>query len=169
MTLHGHDASPTRGLDWNDLAAIAHREAYKIVNCLEDAEDVTQDAMAVLVACHSRLQVPEAWVTTVAQNLAIDLLRRRQCEKGARDKAAFRVTSAVSDERSRVVESIALRYAIETLPERQKQAVQLFYLGDCDRKSVAEILQMSEETIKTHLQRGLDRLRSYFGDNDLRE
>lgn len=44
--------------------------------------------------------------------------------------------------------------ALDSLPLRQRQAVLLYYLADLPVAAVADLMQTSEGTVKTHLSRG---------------
>lgn len=44
--------------------------------------------------------------------------------------------------------------------------VALFYLDGYQRWEIAEVLGISEESVKTHLERGRSRLREELGDRD---
>jgi RNA polymerase sigma-70 factor (ECF subfamily) len=54
--------------------------------------------------------------------------------------------------------------AVRRLPRRQAQAVTLFYVEGYGRAEVARILKISEESVKTHLERARRQLEKELGD-----
>jgi len=139
---------------FDDLAGIAYRVAYRMVGSREDARDIAQEAMARAYAHWRRASKhPEAWVSRVAANLAIDLLRRR-----ARTAPTWRETDV--DGSALAAERIGLVRALEALPKRQREVVVLRYLADRPEAEVAAQLGCSLGTVKQHASRGLAALRS---------
>jgi RNA polymerase sigma factor (sigma-70 family) len=56
--------------------------------------------------------------------------------------------------------------AVRRLPRRQARVVALTYLDGLSRREVAEVLDCSDETVKTHLERGRARLARVLADAD---
>jgi RNA polymerase sigma-70 factor (ECF subfamily) len=56
-------------------------------------------------------------------------------------------------------EIIDLRRALRYLPQRQRQAVVLFYVGDLSIYEVANLMGVSDGTVKAHLSQGREALR----------
>jgi RNA polymerase sigma-70 factor, ECF subfamily len=52
-----------------------------------------------------------------------------------------------------------LRLALDSLPQRQRVAVVLFYLADLSVKEVAAAMGVSEGSVNKHLHRGRETLR----------
>jgi RNA polymerase sigma factor (sigma-70 family) len=120
----------------------------------EDARDVAQEAMARAYANWRRASTcPEAWVSRVAANLAIDLLRRR----GRHEPVA---AQSSADPAPSVAERIELVKALADLPRRQRQVVVMRYLADLPESEVAAQLGCSPGTVKQHASRGLSALRA---------
>jgi RNA polymerase sigma factor (sigma-70 family) len=55
-----------------------------------------------------------------------------------------------------------LAEAVRTLPERCRQVIMLRYLKGCSYKEIAALLDVSPETVKTHMAKGLRRCAEYF-------
>lgn len=131
---------------FDDLARLAHRVAYRILGQRQEAEDVAQEALARAFVRWRRIGGhADAWVTRVATNLALGLLRRRrtqpltEAEPGAVD--------AVASDRLELVQMI------EGLPRRQREVVVLRYLADLSEADVAERLGVSRGSVKRHAHR----------------
>ncbi|MFV0317600.1 MAG: RNA polymerase sigma factor, partial [Microthrixaceae bacterium] len=60
-----------------------------------------------------------------------------------------------------------LRDALAQLSDRQREAVVMFHLLDLPIAGCAEVMGLSEPTVKTHLQRGRDRLRQLLAESEL--
>lgn len=139
---------------FDDLAAIAYRVAFRMLGAREDARDVAQEAMARAYAHWRRASGhPEAWVSRVAANRAIDLLRRR-------GRVSEPAQEPVADHGPHATERLELVRALEALPRRQREVVVLRYLADLPEAEVAAQLGCSAGTVKQHASRGLAALRS---------
>jgi len=116
------------------------------------AQDTAQDAFTAAFR-HWRSIVaydsPGAWVRRVTCNRAASVLRRRVREaKALMRLAAWTQTHIELEEGDE-----AFWQAVRRLPPRQAQAVALYYLEDYSVRKIAEVLDCSEGTVKTHLSR----------------
>lgn len=112
------------------------------------AEDVVQEALVRAWERSLRgepIDRLEAWVTTVAMNLARSRLRRLRAEWRARGRVAL--TPVAMPE----VERVDLRRALEALPRRQREVTVLHYYLDLDVVEVARILGVSVGAVKASL------------------
>lgn len=87
----------------------------------------------------------------------------------------YRVARNAARSRRRPIPSVALqeaeRYGFEPalpeglrqLSEQQRQAVLLVHASGCTLAEAAAVLGISVSTVRNHLDRGLDRLRSHLG------
>lgn len=133
------------------------------------AEDVAQDAYIATYRNWDRLRDEEAavgYLRRCAVNGARSVLRhlvvvRReiQAEAGRAD-AAGRLTSPSSDEAALLrLDGDQLMSALRTLPERQREVIVLRYYSDLSEAQIAEALDISPGSVKTHAYRGLRALR----------
>jgi RNA polymerase sigma factor (sigma-70 family) len=58
-----------------------------------------------------------------------------------------------------------VRDALEQLTERQREAVVLHHMLDLPVTQCAELMGLGEPTVKTHLQRGRERMQSLLADD----
>lgn len=107
----------------------------------------------------SRRQWAGGWVMTTALNLCRKEHKRRQ-----------RLRGPSVPERTVQLDSTAveLREQLARLPERQRQAVTLFYVGDLSVHAVAEAMGVSDSAVKSHLSQARKRLRESLGMPDER-
>ena len=118
------------------------------------AEDVTQEAF---FAASQRwdevggLDNPGAWVRRVAINRAASAYHRRLAEARAVLRLSGRRHFA-GPPMSEPAEEVWR--AVRSLPRRQREAVVLCLVAGYSRLEAAEMMSVSVETIKTHLERG---------------
>ena len=144
---------------FDDLAALAYRVAFRMVGAREDARDIAQEAMARAFAHWRRASHhPEAWVSRVAANLGIDLLRRHG--RLQRNRSQLLASEMSLDHGHHAAERIELVRALADLSRRQREVVVLRYLADLPEAEVARQLGCSAGTVKQHASRGLEALRS---------
>lgn len=138
-----------------DLYKVGFRVAFRILGDRALAEDVAQDTMTRAYARWWRLRSdPERWVSRVSANRAIDHWRRNRREDLTGDEIVR------SQRGEPVVERLALADALSRLSRRQREVVVLRYLAGYPEADVAEILDCSVGSVKTHASRGLSSLRT---------
>lgn len=158
------------GVFREDFAAFYAREFRSVVGLVlvlsgsrSGAEDLAQEAFLAALRRWDRIagyDKPEAWVRRVAVNRAVSRFRRLASEAKAvlrLEQGQFTVPEAESEARE-------VWDAVRSLPTRQAQVVALRFF---DRRSIAEIariLECSENTVKTHLQRGKQALATKLGE-----
>ena len=118
------------------------------------AEDVTQEAFFA-ASQHwdevGELENPGAWVRRVAINRAASAYRRRLAEA----RAVLRISGrrhVVVPQMSEPAEEVWR--AVRSLPRRQREAIVLCLVAGYSRLEAAELMSVSVETVKTHLERG---------------
>ncbi|WP_428265825.1 RNA polymerase sigma factor [Haliangium sp.] len=164
----------------------AYRIAFDLLRDRAGAEDAVQEALARACESAHRLRDPdavEAWFFRVLTNLCMRILRRRRWRVllgGARSPgvdveaavdaavdAADRASNG-SDARgsdradvalSRREEIHHLLGQLDTLPAQQRVALVLRYGHERSIAEIADMLEVKPATVKTHLVRGLRRLR----------
>lgn len=144
---------------FEDLFRQAYHVAYRVVGHSGEAEDVAAETLAR--AAHSwrrvgRMPVPGAWVTRVATNLSVDIVRRR------RFTTSTPLEEGVGPRDSDT--AIALRELLRALPRRQRDVLALRYLVDLPEAEIASVLGISPGSVKRHASRGLSRLRAQLHD-----
>jgi RNA polymerase sigma-70 factor (ECF subfamily) len=121
------------------------------------AEEATQEAFARCLERWRRLGDQPwvaGWVTTTAMNQARRMLRR-----AARDRLQSFDPAPSSAEVGVNDPSMDLWAAIRRLPDRQREAVVLYYALDLPVKYVAGAMGCQEGTVKAHLARARETLR----------
>ncbi len=136
----------------------------RLLNDPAEAEDVTQEAMLRLWKIAPKWRSGEAKITTwlfhVATNLCTDRLRKKS------GSGLDEIEEPVDDAPSREAVLIgqqrvdAFNRALNTLPERQKQAVVLRHIEGLSNPEIAQILELSIEAVESLTSRGKRSLKS---------
>jgi len=152
------DAAATRVL----IARLAPRllaHASRVLNDRAEAEDVVQETLVRLWKIAPEWRQGEAKVSTwcfrVLVNLCTDRLRAR---KPAVDIDAIAEPAAdlqsVVEKMTDVARRDALSAALNTLPDRQRQAVVLRHLEERSNPDIAEIMDIGVEAVESLVARG---------------
>ncbi len=145
--------------------------AYRILGDGPSAEDVVQEAFLSVWRQAGRINPARgrlaSFVMTVVHHKAVDLLRTRRGQTARHlplDPAA--VGQEEADVLERVAESLgqgALRAALQSLPQEQREAIELAYFEGLTHVEIAEALGVPLGTVKSRLRLGLEKLRSALG------
>ncbi|HZD58684.1 MAG TPA: sigma-70 family RNA polymerase sigma factor, partial [Anaerolineales bacterium] len=139
---------------------------YRVTN-LQDVEDLTA---AIFLRTAERLGEFQwrgdgsfaAWIFRIAQSILVDFYRK----KGSPLEPAFAVnTNELSSDSHhpdditlRNEKSAVLRYLISTLSPRRQEVLTLKFYGGLRNNEIAQILELDERTVASHLCRGLEDL-----------
>jgi RNA polymerase sigma factor (sigma-70 family) len=145
------------------LAALA----YRLLGSAADAEDTVQDAFLRWEAAdRSRIDVPEAWLTKVATNLALDRLRSA---KARRERAAGDwlpeplldgdpMLGPADTVEQRESVTLAVLLLMERLTPVERAVYVLREAFSYSHAEVAEILDLSESASQQHVHRARRRV-----------
>ncbi len=131
---------------------------------LGDREVATELAQEALARAWERwpevsvMDHPDRWVFRVALNLASSWIRRRAAERRARQR--LRAGRPDPGRHLATAEVVDLRDAVRSLPKREREVITLRYYGDRSVADVAELLGISEGTVKAAAHAARNRLRS---------
>jgi RNA polymerase sigma-70 factor (ECF subfamily) len=148
-------------------AASLTRLARFYVDDTTAAEDLVQEAFIRFARSSGRLRDrgrAAAYLRSIVINLARDHNRRGFVSWRHRPPAHPDVPSAAETAEVRA-EREAVISALRALPRRQRDCVTLRYYYDMPVAEVAATLGLSVNTVKTHLQRGLETLGSTLEDH----
>lgn len=140
------------------------RLAAHLVDDLDSAEDVVQDVFA---AVKHPPEDPLPYLRSAVLNRSRSVLRRRKVSR------AFLLRTVVLDD-VEPADADALRadrrrtvlHAIDTLPQRQREAVVLRYYEDLPVTEIAQLLGISPGAVSSSLNRALATLQNRLGDRD---
>lgn len=137
------------------------RLARLFVDDRNAAEDLVQEAFIRLARSVHRIHDPDktpAYLRSIVCNLARDHNRRglvslRHHLPFDDARAATEDVLELGDDEQSVLD------ALRTLPDRQRQCLVLRYYEELDIDAIAATLDVSRNSVKTHLTRGMRRLR----------
>jgi RNA polymerase sigma-70 factor (ECF subfamily) len=137
---------------------------YALTGDLREAQDVVQEAF-VRAVVHSRrvlaAESPEAWLRTVARNVARSRWRRH-VRLGQLLGRSDRPPPSIPDISP---DRVALYTAIRGLPARQREAIALHYLADLPVDEIADLLGTTAGTVKSRLHRARQTLSHRLRDD----
>ena len=142
-------------IEIQELYAASYRrllgQLIGVTGSLTEAEDVVQEAFVRGLDHPRRLlgaDSPEAWLRTVAVNLARSRWRRAQ-------RLVRLAPRLVEVPRDRDTEGqVVLLHALRKLPAGQREVIALHHLADLTVEQVAETLGLPTGTVKARLSRG---------------
>lgn len=145
---------------WRDVARLAHALAGPV-----DGDDVAQQAWTQAYAAYPSLRSAanlRSWLLTITHRCAMDVHRARQRRATPTDDEAVlaaldRTGSAPGADDGLTDDELWGRVA--RLPERQREAVVLKYVGDLDHPAIAVLLGTTPTMSRRLVSDGLKTLR----------
>ncbi len=129
------------------------------------ADEVAQDAFVALWRRPGAFDPArgslKSFLCTIARNKAIDLVRREEALKRAREALSEEsVSTTVVDLEEEIGERARVLEALKELSPAQREAIVLAYYGGRTYKGVAVELGVAEGTIKTRMRDGMMKMRA---------
>ena len=143
-------------------ADMVYKIAYRYVANPTDADDVFSETFLTYFKKERVFHDEEhrkAWLIRVTINCAKDLLKGKSSWEELNEAIAGDDAPAVCSE-----EQLDLHKAIQQLRLEYREAICLHYLEGLSVKDISVILGRNENTVKTHLARGREKLRKFLED-----
>jgi RNA polymerase sigma-70 factor (ECF subfamily) len=130
------------------------------------AEDLTQTVFMKVWAAPELFRGGSfvAWVSRVARNRALDLLRSRAVHPAAEIPADLPLEGALDDDVLAGLDAQRVRDALATLPAEQRSLIELGFFGGITHQELARRTATPLGTVKTRIRSGLRRLRDVLGE-----
>jgi RNA polymerase sigma-70 factor (ECF subfamily) len=143
---------------------------YRIVGNVADAQDLTQEAFIKALQRQEQLKDLEKaahWLSRIASNTAIDFLRRSGrvsfSEIEELPESLFRSSTESPEQRVlRSERKERLDAGLKILTDRERTAILLRDVEDMPAEEVAERLQCSKATVRSHIANARVKLRRYL-------
>lgn len=168
----------------NELLEQLYPKLYHIARRLTgsraDAEDLTQDVCLKLLDALPQLRDPQAvlgWAETITQNACINHLHRKRPYLFQTDEEADAALGSLPEEKTDAVPDQYMDMAakreiilgmIDALPEAQRLTVYLYYYGSHSVQEVAQLMGVSEGTVKSRLAAARASLKSQVEEEERR-
>jgi RNA polymerase sigma factor (sigma-70 family) len=149
----------------------AYGLALRVVRDAELAEDVVQEAFLSLWRSAGRF-VPErsragTWLLTLVHRRAVDLVRREERRRAEPIESAPEAADAAAEEAPWLrLERERVQTALASLPDAQREAIELAYYGGFTQAELADRLGEPLGTIKSRMFAGLARLGELLRDTE---
>ena len=159
---------------YDRYASVAMAVAVRVVSDRELAEDLVHDAYVAVWQKIDRFDPSRgslrSWLLTIVRNRAIDRLRgtRPSMDVVKADEQSLLRTGpnptweAAAQRRS----ALELRRAMESLPDEQRQAVELAYFGGRTYREIAQLTGVPQGTANGRLRLALAKLRDSLSLTD---
>lgn len=133
--------------------------AYSYTKNMDDAQDIVQDSFLKFMTKAPVFESDEhekAWLIRVTINLCKNFLT-----------STYRKTYSELDENISVTDeySTGLAEIVNSLPEKYRTVIHLFYYEGYSQKEIAKILDITETSVSTRLMRGRNLLKNMIGDD----
>ena len=141
-------------------ADMVYKIAYRYVANPTDADDVFSETFLTYFKKERTFHDEEhrkAWLIRVTINCAKDLLKSKSPWEELNETVAGEEAPALCPE-----EHLDLHAAIQQLRSEYREAICLYYLEGLSVQDIAAVLGRSENTVKTHLARGREKLRKFL-------
>jgi RNA polymerase sigma-70 factor (ECF subfamily) len=148
---------------------IAYGLALRVLRDKALAEDAVQEAFLTAWRTASQF-VPErgkasTWLLTLAHRRAVDVVRREQRRRtDSLERAPEPAAGGVEEDAWLRLQRERVQSALRSLPDAQREALELAYYGGFSQSELAERLGQPLGTIKSRMFAGLSRMRELLGE-----
>ncbi len=140
------------------LAPVVFAQAFRMLGDRAEAEDVTQESLLRLWKAAPGWDATRAKITTwlyrVTSNLCIDCLRKSNRNSGDKVPEVADETPGIDRKLQATARAQALQHALQTLPDRQRQAMILRHIEDLSNPEISDIMEISVEAVESLVSRG---------------
>lgn len=105
-----------------------------------------------------------AWLFAISRNAAADALRARTPVTLAEMPDQADPTAGPQERTAASLEAFTVHAAVDALPEREREVIELAYFGGLSQSEVAERLSLPLGTVKTRTRSGLAHLAERLSD-----
>jgi RNA polymerase sigma-70 factor, ECF subfamily len=130
------------------------------------AEDLTQNVFLKIWTAPETFRGGSfvAWVSRVARNRALDVLRSKAARPESEIPADLPLEGALDDDVLAQLDAQRVRDALSTLPPEQRSLIEMGFFGGATHHELARRTDTPLGTVKTRIRSGLRRLRESLGE-----
>jgi RNA polymerase sigma-70 factor, ECF subfamily len=157
------------GALYDRFGRIAYGLAVRILRDRSLAEDAVQEAFVSAWRSAARFAAERSnartWLLTLVHRRAVDLVRREERRRTESLDGVTPETAEATEEAAWLrLERERVQKALRTLPDQQREAIELAYYGGFTQSELAERLGEPLGTIKSRMFTGLARLRELLAE-----
>lgn len=136
-----------------------------IINSDIDAEDIVANAFYKLFHARANMRTFEhikRWLYVIVRNESIDYLRAKTRARESEQDLTYLESGVEEHAETERVRSVLLQdiyKEIDKLPKQRKTILRLYFFDQKNTTEIAEILQLSPQTVLNHKTKALDSLR----------
>jgi len=167
--IEGGDEEAFRSL-FASYAPFSMALAVRVVRQTQLAEEIVQEAFLTLWrnpgVFDERRGSVRAWLMTMVHHRAVDMVRREEAQRRRSDEMVVGIREETEDPTDAVVEAVAapaerdaVRTALRSLPDEQREVLELMYFGGLSQSQVAEKTGAPLGTVKSRALLGMRRMR----------
>ncbi|HVU95471.1 MAG TPA: sigma-70 family RNA polymerase sigma factor [Puia sp.] len=136
-----------------------------IIHSQTDSEDIVANAFYKLFHARAGMKSFEhikRWLYVIVRNEAIDFLRLKNRQRESQHDLSYLETGIeehVETERVRTILLQDIHKEIEKLPRQRKTILRLYFFEQKNTSEIAQIMQLSPQTVLNHKTKALDALR----------
>lgn len=143
------------------------RIAYARTQNHADAEDITQNVFLKYIGADKKFSSEEhrkAWILRVAVNCANDFVKSAHYRHRA-DIDNIENIEQGAEPFYELEEKSEVYYAVQSLPEKYRVPIHLFYYEDMSIAQIAAVTKQKEATVRSQLTRARDMLREILKES----
>jgi len=174
--IEGGDEEAFRSL-FASYAPSAMALAVRVVRQTQLAEEIVQEAFLTLWrdpgVFDERRGSVKAWLMTMVHHRAGDVVGREEAQRRRSHEMVARIHEETEDPTEAVVEAVAapaerdaIRTALRSLPDDQREVLQLMYFDGLSQSQIAQKTGAPLGTVKSRALLGMRRMRSMVGRPD---
>ena len=148
--------------------------ARRLVGDSARAEEISQEVFLRLWERSSRFDAQRgslrAFLLAITHGRALDVMRSDASRQAREQRDAVRTNAPSGGVEAEVIAQTvadAVHHALAQLPDTERRAVELAYLGGHSYRTVARMLDEPEGTVKSRIRSGLAKLRPLLAAQDL--
>jgi len=159
---------------YDRVGRVAYGIAFRIVRDDRLAEDAVQEGFLAMWRSAATFRADRAkastWIVTLVHRRAVDLVRREERRRAEpldlEQRDAPDPAGSAEDEAWLGFERERVQRLLRTLPDAQRETLELAYYGGYSQSELAERLGVPLGTIKSRMFAGLARLRELLDDTE---
>ena len=134
----------------------------------ESAEEITQDVFFTYAKKQQQFKGEanlKTYLTRIAINRSYDELRKQKRKQMLEKVTPFMKHEQSAEQNVMIQEdATSLKEHVLKLPIKYREMIILYYYEDYTVQEIAQLLQMSENTVRTRLRRAKEQLKSQLGE-----